>query len=198
MNKYYEVTFNARHLWIILFVSLGLILFSFLLGIWVGSYNVPENAVETAATESRPAEVIPLEPELEPVDLSQAVVPSPPEEEQEKPSEPAEIDTKQPSHPAPSDTGSQPESHSASSPEKVWTVQVMAISNATRAQTWVQRLLAAGYDTYLETQRYPNQTLYRVRIGRYATREQADKTRKKLASEPLIQKENLTPWVTRL
>ncbi|MCJ7802542.1 MAG: SPOR domain-containing protein, partial [Candidatus Marinimicrobia bacterium] len=55
------------------------------------------------------------------------------------------------------------------------------------------RLVKAGYDAYsLEYTTADNKTLYRIRIGKYATREEALKTADKITND-----RGLSTWVTQ-
>ena len=195
MSNYYEITFNAKHLWMILFGSIAVIFFSFLLGLWVGSFHgapPPTEGPEMVAG----AELLD-EPDPEPVDLSQAEIPPAFEPE---PDPPPTSEPEQPAAASPKPASPKPAAVKPSAdPKARWTVQVMAISSGSKAQTWLQKLLSMGYDAYLETLTHPgNKKLYRIRVGRFATREQADAVQRKLARDPVIKKENLKPWVTKI
>ncbi|HPR65282.1 MAG TPA: SPOR domain-containing protein [Thermoanaerobaculia bacterium] len=201
MSRYYEVTLSARHLWIILFSALGIVFLSFLLGLWVGSFGNEISGQEPVieAEAKGEAEMVTTPDTIEPVDLERAEVPAFQEEPDKggEPPVPAQ-------EPVASAQASSPPEPVPSAPEPSasagrWTVQVMAISNATKAQTWLQKLLASGFDVYMETLSYPqNKKLYRIRVGHFETREQADAVQRNLAKEPSIVAEKLKPWVTRL
>lgn len=72
-----------------------------------------------------------------------------------------------------------------------WTVQVNAYPEEKSAQRLVERLKEKGYDAYMVVSNIKGRTWHRVRVGRFATREEAKK-----AQEELQTKENLTKTVT--
>jgi hypothetical protein len=77
--------------------------------------------------------------------------------------------------------------------EANYTIQVAAEPTAEAATQNVNRLVNAGYDAYsLEYTTEDNKTLYRIRIGKYATREEALKTADKITSD-----RGLSTWVTQ-
>ena len=68
-----------------------------------------------------------------------------------------------------------------------WTVQVNAFPDENSAKIWVDRLKNKGYNAYVTEVQNRGKTWYRVSVGRYSSREQADK-----AVEALKSKENYT------
>ena len=64
-----------------------------------------------------------------------------------------------------------------------WSVQVSAGSAKDIAGSLVERLKANGYDGYVIQAEVKGQTYYRVRVGRFATREEAESVRRSLALE---------------
>lgn len=74
-----------------------------------------------------------------------------------------------------------------------YTIQVAAESNADSAAQNVGRLIDAGYEAYsLEHTTADNKTLYRIRIGKYATRDDALEAADKIAND-----RGLPTWVTQ-
>lgn len=73
------------------------------------------------------------------------------------------------------------------SPERVWTVQVNAYPEESRAQKLVERLKQKGYDAYLVKANINGKDWFRVRVGRFAARAQT-----KELLEELQTKENFT------
>lgn len=71
--------------------------------------------------------------------------------------------------------------------EALWSVQVNAFPDERSAQTWVDRLKNKGYKAYMVEANLGGRTWYRVRVGRYGTREEAEKIEAQLKS-----RENLT------
>jgi cell division septation protein DedD len=74
-----------------------------------------------------------------------------------------------------------------SEPGKTWYVQVNAFPDERSGQIWVDRLKNKGYKAYLTEGHNQGRLWYRVRVGRYSSREEAEKT-----AEILKTKENLT------
>ncbi len=65
-----------------------------------------------------------------------------------------------------------------------WTVQVTATTDVTEARALVQRLRARGYDAYLvQAPSREGATWYRVRVGRFASREEARQWEARLKGE---------------
>ena len=58
---------------------------------------------------------------------------------------------------------------------KNWTVQVNAVPDERAAKASVDRLKSKGYNAYMTEARNNGKVWYRVRVGRYGTREEADK-----------------------
>jgi len=77
--------------------------------------------------------------------------------------------------------------------EANFTIQVAAESNADAAAKHVNRLVNAGYDAYsLKHTTADNKTLYRIRIGKYATRDEALQAADKITND-----QGLSTWVTQ-
>ena len=64
-----------------------------------------------------------------------------------------------------------------------WSVQISAVPAKDIADTLVQRLKASGYDGYVVQAEVKGQTYYRVRVGRFDTREEAESVRQSLARQ---------------
>ena len=85
------------------------------------------------------------------------------------------------------------ETQPATTVESNYTIQVAAESNADAAAQNVGRLIDAGYEAYsLEHTTADNKTLYRIRIGKYATRDDALQAADKIAND-----RGLSTWVTQ-
>jgi cell division septation protein DedD len=63
---------------------------------------------------------------------------------------------------------------------KPWTVQVNAFPDENSAKTWVDRLRDKGYNAYLSESRSQGRVWYRVRVGRFESRDEAEKTQESL------------------
>lgn len=132
----------------------------------------------TLLTRENPDETLPKEP---PPATRQAApeVKTPPAEQ--KPAEPT------PSERKPAET-KQVEGRAAATSADVpttgrsgtWFLQVAALRNREAAAGTVRQLLAKGYPAYLDDSAPP---LFRVRIGRYGTREEAARVAQKLQKE---------------
>lgn len=74
-----------------------------------------------------------------------------------------------------------------------FTIQVAAESNREIAQQSVNKYNTAGFDAYIqEITTETNKIMFRVRIGKYMTREEADQDAKRLELEY-----GLNPWITK-
>lgn len=73
-----------------------------------------------------------------------------------------------------------------------WVVQVITLSNRAGAAEITQRLISKGYPAFLLMPSGGAPTLYRVQIGRYADRGEADRVARRLARE-----EDFKPEVKR-
>ena len=74
-----------------------------------------------------------------------------------------------------------------------YTVQVAALRAADAAEEFAGRLLAKGYPAYVVEPALDGPvSMYRVRVGRYADHDEAERVRRRLEQE-----EQLTPWITR-
>jgi len=72
-------------------------------------------------------------------------------------------------------------------PGKAWYVQVNAFPDEKSGQIWVDRLKNKGYNAYLTEGRNQGKLWYRVRVGQYSSRDEAEKI-----AEILKTKENFT------
>ncbi len=61
-----------------------------------------------------------------------------------------------------------------------WTVQVYATTDPKQATSFARRLLAKGYDAYTLQAPLRGQTWYRVRVGRFSSREKAEQMEQRL------------------
>jgi cell division septation protein DedD len=80
----------------------------------------------------------------------------------------------------------------AAPPAGDWAVQIAALNVQTEADAVAKRLAAKGYTTYVVTPGNGTPTVYRVRIGPFKTRREADVIALRLEKE-----EQIKPWVTR-
>jgi cell division septation protein DedD len=71
-------------------------------------------------------------------------------------------------------------------------LQVTALREKAEAETIARRLSAKGYTAYVMTPAKGSPAMYRVRVGKFKTRREAEATATRLQKE-----EQFTPWVTR-
>jgi len=71
--------------------------------------------------------------------------------------------------------------------DKAWTVQINAFPDQNSAKIWVDRLKNKGYNAYVTEVHVKGKAWYRVRVGQYDTREEAEKI-----EETMKNKENFT------
>lgn len=90
-------------------------------------------------------------------------------------------------------SGSATEPHPASSKssQASYTVQVSALKNMDEASSLKSRLEGKGYKSYITTYETTNAKWFRVRVGQFNTREEAEAVAKKLKA-----KENLASFIT--
>jgi len=85
------------------------------------------------------------------------------------------------------------ELHPSAIVEANYTIQVAAEPTEEAAEQNVNRLINAGYDAYLlKYTTANNKTLYRIRIGKYATRDDASQ-----AADKITKDRGLSTWVTQ-
>ena len=81
---------------------------------------------------------------------------------------------------------------SAESGSGNWTVQVAALSKRDEAEAIAKRLQSKGYLAFLVGPSGGGAKMYRVRVGNYKDRAEAERVMRRLAQE-----ERLKPWITR-
>ncbi len=69
------------------------------------------------------------------------------------------------------------------SSERAWTVQIKSSPDKKFADNWADRLKAKGYDAFVVDADVKGQTWYRVRVGHFAAREEAEALRATLESK---------------
>jgi cell division septation protein DedD len=101
--------------------------------------------------------------------------------------EPVRAARKAEDKPAEAANKAKPAETDSKQPGKLWTVQVNAFPDEQSAKAWVDRLKDKGYKAYVSESRTKGKVWYRVRVGRFESREDAEKLEESLRS-----KENLT------
>ncbi|MGH7826938.1 MAG: SPOR domain-containing protein [Candidatus Binatia bacterium] len=69
------------------------------------------------------------------------------------------------------------------SPDHVWTVQVKSSPEKTYVERWVDRLKSKGYDAFITAADIKGQTWYRLRVGHFGTRQEAETLRNALETK---------------
>lgn len=89
-------------------------------------------------------------------------------------------------------TGAAPAAEAGPEASRRWTVQVSSFRSRTLAEELRRQLIAKGYDTYLvAVDSQDGRVRYRVRVGSFATRGEAEEVAARLRAE-----RNLNPFVT--
>jgi cell division septation protein DedD len=108
---------------------------------------------------------------------------APPEPLQALP-EPAPATSRPPAH--------LPEARTAALPAGAFTVQVAAVQERSEADTIARRLTTKGYDAYVTAPAPGAPRVFRVRVGRFRDRREAESAAARLEKE-----EHFKPWITR-
>ena len=74
----------------------------------------------------------------------------------------------------------------------MWVVQVQALTDRGAASAMAQRLGAKGYPAFVLEPKAGAPVIYRVQVGRYSDRREADQVARRLEKE-----EQFKPWVQR-
>lgn len=75
------------------------------------------------------------------------------------------------------------ESAAAGETDKSWTVQVNAFPDPKSAQMWVDKLKSKGYNAYSAEVVNKGKTWYRVRVGQFASRDEAERLEQTLKTK---------------
>ena len=166
----------------------------FLCGVLVGRNTRPPrdgDVVETAAVTT------PAQPSADAAGPAAAEPPAPPvEDELSYPKRlqgaPAAEELKpkpQPAPPAAAKPATPPPATSIDVPTSgrpgTWFVQVVALRNRAEAAAFVKRLMAKGHPAYLELPARGAVEMYRVRVGRYSDRRDAEQVARRLKEDQL-------------
>jgi len=133
------------------------------------------------AKEQLKAEAPPAPPETPPTPRSERVTPA---------SAPAA--TKTATKTAPATTPAAPAPASAEPAGAGFAIQVAAIREREEADVMVKRLAGKGYPAYVVAPASGAPTVYRVRVGKYKDRREADTVAARLQKE-----EQFKPWIVR-
>ena len=81
---------------------------------------------------------------------------------------------------------------SATATRDGYTVQVAAVKQRNEAEAIARRLVSRGYDAYIVEPGVSGAKMYRVRVGSYPDRRDAERVMRRLTQE-----EQFKPWITR-
>lgn len=199
-QSFYEIQLNNASLIAAFLIAVGLGVAVFMLGVMVGRGQAPETPVEgrwaeesfTADDEQGSEDTTAPEffekvQETDEADSDAATVAEPEREppvtEQEQEETP----------PVRSTDSGLPAADPSLPPGSGWVVQVKATPQRSEAAELQAALATAGFDAFIEEQPSGNQTVYRVRVGRYAQEADARRVESALADRPDVS----DTWVTR-
>jgi DedD protein len=94
--------------------------------------------------------------------------------------------------PGPAPAAAAPSTESAASTGQGFAVQIAALNVRSEADAIAKRLTSKGYSAYVLTPANGTPTVFRVRVGKFSTRREAETIAAKLQKE-----EQFKPWVTR-
>ena len=148
----------------------------------------PEEAFKETARNPAPA---PKPLEVKPATAPAAPAPKPAEPVKAGPAAAPPVTAKAAPAPVPPAPAPVPTATTNAPVRNGYAVQVAAVKARGEADPFVKRLSAKGYDVYVEEPK-GSQKMFRVRIGSFKTRREAQTLANKLQKE-----EKLKPWVTR-
>ena len=213
-DGFHEIQLNGKQLVFLFMAATVVSVVIFLCGVMVGRGVRGDQPVEAAATDlAAPAQAA-TAPEAEAgretaapatarTDPGTAPVPEPAEDESVYKAltsdKPTDENLKSAARPAsPSARKSAPKTAPATEaapPSAVtsgFAVQVTALRDRSDAEAIVKRLVAKGYQAYVLNPLPGKPPVYRVQVGRYQSRADADRIAARLKKE-----EQFSPWVTR-
>lgn len=213
-DGFHEIQFTRKQL-VFLFMTMSLVLILvFLLGVLLGrgvTSNGGDESIGFDASAGAPASdprdpAPPIEPPAPPKEgtlaypellagSDQKLKPTEKEEKEEpKPVEPPVAKPVEPPSAAAKPPGAAPAEGAGttvptSARPGTWVIQVSALKTRPPAAAWVQRLITKGYPAFLEN---PAPGVFRVRVGRFKDRREAEQVARRLQKE-----EQLTPVISR-
>lgn len=210
-DGFHEIHLSGKQLVFLFMLTTVLSIFIFMVGVLVGRDVAAKRAEEASsqpATGSEATTTEAADPGAPPAEPP----PAPTEDElsyhdrlksnaaaEEKPAAPAPEPQAEPPAkpvPAPAKPVSAPAPAGANVPTSgrpgTWVIQVVALKDRAAAAALVQRLGGKGYPAFLETPARGAPVIYRVRIGRYSDRREAEQVGRRLEKE-----EQFTSVITR-
>jgi len=189
-KKPYEIQLGNKQLIFIFFVAIAICGLFFIVGVKVGK-EAKEMELKVAREYTTPA-VSPSPQQTASQDIESPEEITLPNQEEEK-TEPTEVppQTAKPFPTGQAEPKSQPTTPSL---KGLYTIQVMAISDRARAFYIRDSLKSKGYPAYVVTTTDPDDKVtYKVRIGRFANREEAQKI-----AQQVREREKLVTWITQV
>lgn len=204
-----EIQLSGKQLVFVFMAGVVILVVTFLFGVQVGrgvlvQRGTPESTEASAASVEEPA---PPPASASPASgapitagekLSYAerlAAPEPAAESLKKPEAPAEVPTPRPEAPASPAPVAAKTASAAASTEPAGTgfaIQVAALKERSEADAIVKRLAGKGYSAYVVAPRPGDPAMYRVRVGKFKDRREADTVAARLQKE-----EQFKPWVVR-
>ena len=197
-DGFHEIQLSGKQLIFLLMMTTSVLVFTFLCGVLVGRGVTAERGLASDVTSSSPTASTPSTPAADAGPPAAEPPAPPPDDElsyhsrlqnapvQEKKPEPAAEPPAVPP-PAQKPAASEPPRAGADVPTSgkpgTWFVQVHALQNRAAASDIVKGLIAKGYPAYLENPAPGAPAIYRVRIGRYGDRSEADQVARRLQKE---------------
>ncbi|MEX1129483.1 MAG: SPOR domain-containing protein [Vicinamibacterales bacterium] len=195
-DGFHEIQLSGKQLVFLFMVTTVTLIFVFLVGVLVGrgvdgrpgDEPIDSAEVATPATARGVGETgpVPAEPPSPPVEdeLSyhkrlQSNAPADelkPEPQPEQPTPPAAQPPQQKPAPAGPDVPTTGRSGT-------WVLQITALKNRANAAELVQRLVGKGYPAFLQNPAPGEPVIYRVRVGRFGDRREAEQVRDRLQKE---------------
>ena len=188
-RKPYEIQLGNKQLVFIFFIAIVICGLFFMVGVKVGK-EAKEMELKVARQYATPG----VKPS--PQETVSQEIKSPEEitlpEQAAKEAEPREAPP-QTAQPSPTRI-EEPKGQPTPSVKGYYTIQVMAISDRARAFSIRDNLKNKGYPAYVVTATGPNDKVtYKVRIGRFATKEEAQKV-----AQQVKEREKLATWITQV
>ena len=200
-DGFHEIQLNGKQLVFLFMAATVVSVVIFLCGVLVGRGVRAERAVVDASAANAVAETTPQQPAAAPAPTSSGSDPTtaapPPAAEDlsyfnrlEKRKTP--VDELKTSSAKTPNASAQPASASSEPTGQGYAVQIAALNVRGEAEAIAKRLTSKGYAAYVLSPATGTPSVYRVRVGKFTTRREADAVAAKLQKE-----EQFKPWVTR-
>ena len=200
-DGFHEIQLNGKQLVFLFMAATVVSVVIFLCGVLVGRGVRAERAVVDSSAANAIAETTPQQPTAAPAPTSGGSDPTtaapPPAAEDlsyfnclEKRKTP--VDELKTSSAKTPNASAQPASASSEPTGQGYAVQIAALNVRGEAEAIAKRLTSKGYAAYVLSPATGTPSVYRVRVGKFTTRREADAVAAKLQKE-----EQFKPWVTR-